>query len=497
MNPANSEKTRDVGSEVVIIDSSARNRPVAKGTPSKMYLRRNLILCFLTACVFLIGLCSAIQAGNPSVPTIRRPKNPTVQDQRRFQELLRGIEPGSLHEILHEKIDKYKHGVFQGDADAIAVVHQQSPEVASSLIELAKRQAVPSPNSTTIIPPATSTTAVTTEETSTFVTPITSSTVVTQTSEGSSSSSATQEITSAITSQSTIVSTSFGTSSSEIVISSNTEVAPTSTSNGTYDSGPAVYSLVSASPVAFPPVNPSDICTSSCGTSVASSSILCSSSSALYSVALTPRLYSNSTLICVTPSHVSSFILAPAKITAFPGSPATSSCTSSFSYASISSSGRPYLVASPTNSILSDPAASSGYFNASSGPSSPSGSSNSPTSTSTSGSPSSLKISTLPSSRESNSPTETPGSKSTSSSSTSTPSVTSYDIFTTTLPDGKPTTVTQTTVVPAAQADQTPAGGSSTKTNPGASLQTNGASTARINVHAIAGIVGMLFITIL
>jgi len=317
MDSADGKISRDLDRKLLNIELLSRKHPAAKDKSDKMRLRRQYLLHFLAICLFIVGVFSTAQVSVTLLPGVRPPRIPTVRDQQRIQALLNDAEPSSLHGA-HEHVDKYKHGRFREDKSATVIVNEQTVEVASGLVELAKRQAGTSSNGT-VVPPATSTTAVTTEATSTVVTSITSSTVVTETSD--SSSPVTQESTSETTSPSTTTETSTGTSSSEVVSSSNTQTTPTSKDSS--------------------------------------------------------------------------------------------------------------------------------------------------------------------------------GSQSSSHSPTSHASVTSFDIYTTTLANGKPTTVTATTVVPAGQADQTPVGGSPSKTNPGASLQTNGARTQKIGRNMILGVIGILFFSTL
>jgi len=183
------------------------------------YLRQ-CFFALLTFSLLALAFCSA-------TANARVPRSPSPRDQRKFQELLNSIDPTSLNEGLHDHIDKYKPGVYQEDKTALAVVHQQTPEVVSISVDLAKRQAGSSTNSTGI---ATSKTTVTTEETSTSTSSFTSTSVTTQSS-GSSSFSGTKESSSVPTSHSGTVQSSTSTSPSETG-STSTQTTPTSTSEG-------------------------------------------------------------------------------------------------------------------------------------------------------------------------------------------------------------------------------------------------------------------------
>ena len=90
------------------------------------------------------------------------------------------------------------------------------------------------------------------------------------------------------------------------------------------------------------------------------------------------------------------------------------------------------------------------------------------------------------------------GSTSTSSSSSASSTqslITSQVVFTTTLPNGVPTTVTSVTVVPGVQADQSGSSSSASKTSTGgASLQTNGGNQKNLGMHMMLGAAGMVLI---
>jgi len=60
---------------------------------------------------------------------------PSVQD------LVAGLDKKALHAALHESSNgKYKHGVFQGDIDALVAMHKSAPAEAARIIQLVKRQ---------------------------------------------------------------------------------------------------------------------------------------------------------------------------------------------------------------------------------------------------------------------------------------------------------------------------------------------------------------------
>ncbi|PBP18232.1 hypothetical protein BUE80_DR011028 [Diplocarpon rosae] len=179
------------------------------------------------------------------------------EGQRRFQELLDSVDATALHNVLHEHArDKYQHGIYQDDKTTMEAMHRENAEVATSLVELARRQAG-------------NTTAVTATETSTELVTSTSLRDTSTTPPGTSSqnqvadpsTSRIQAITpttsAAPTTQAPDLTTSASptTPSTEAPTSAPTAAAsPPSISagqstNGTFLGGPAAYPLAPPIPV--------------------------------------------------------------------------------------------------------------------------------------------------------------------------------------------------------------------------------------------------------
>ena len=60
-----------------------------------------------------------------------------------FQKLLDEAHPPALHEALHSFAPKkYKHGAFPEDRTAVEFIHKEEPSVATSIVNLARRQNV-------------------------------------------------------------------------------------------------------------------------------------------------------------------------------------------------------------------------------------------------------------------------------------------------------------------------------------------------------------------
>lgn len=92
-------------------------------------------------------------------------------DESAFRELLSQVSDSSLHEVLHDVSDKYKHGVYPEDRTALQEIHKDNPAMATSLVKLARRQN----NTVTTVEPVTSTDTVVVvppESTSTVIVPV-------------------------------------------------------------------------------------------------------------------------------------------------------------------------------------------------------------------------------------------------------------------------------------------------------------------------------------
>lgn len=63
------------------------------------------------------------------------------QDDSTFAQLLRSASPESLHRLLHDYLpEKFQHGVFPSDKEAVEAVHGDSAALATSIVQIAKRQ---------------------------------------------------------------------------------------------------------------------------------------------------------------------------------------------------------------------------------------------------------------------------------------------------------------------------------------------------------------------
>lgn len=145
-------------------NSSRRSAPVLL-TRDKMPSFRRLTLTLLVVAFLTVAYAS--------VPVYRRSQDsPNGAKDTSFQDLLNSVSDASLHDVLLNLYDKYRHGVFPEDRTAMQAVHDDNAAVATSLVELARRQ---KPNVTSVtIPPSSTATVV--------VVPTTEIETVTQTS---------------------------------------------------------------------------------------------------------------------------------------------------------------------------------------------------------------------------------------------------------------------------------------------------------------------------
>ncbi|KAK4467022.1 hypothetical protein QBC42DRAFT_390 [Cladorrhinum samala] len=92
-----------------------------------------------------------------------------------FSSLLNGASAKSLHDLLHRHLPKkFQDGVWESEHHAIRAVHQNDPALATSILQLAKRQDNNSTAATPTESPTSSPTSTTSSTSSTTATPPTS-----------------------------------------------------------------------------------------------------------------------------------------------------------------------------------------------------------------------------------------------------------------------------------------------------------------------------------
>lgn len=88
-------------------------------------------------------------------------KNPHRDDEK-FQQLLAQVDPSTLHAVLHHHSPKkFQHGMFREDKTAVEVIHRDDAPLATSIINLAKRQEISNGTFTSVAVPSESPSATT------------------------------------------------------------------------------------------------------------------------------------------------------------------------------------------------------------------------------------------------------------------------------------------------------------------------------------------------
>jgi len=96
-----------------------------------MFTFRNIT----SASLLVIALSSYVSGQNAGT------NQETARDLEAFQKLLDQVDTPSLHEALHSfSPKKYKHGAFPEDRTAVEVIHKEEPSIATSIVNLARRQ---------------------------------------------------------------------------------------------------------------------------------------------------------------------------------------------------------------------------------------------------------------------------------------------------------------------------------------------------------------------
>ncbi|QSZ37618.1 hypothetical protein DSL72_008717 [Monilinia vaccinii-corymbosi] len=196
----------------------------------------------------------------------RSPGNasPCMGDQKAFRELLDTVEPAMLHEVLHQHMgEKYQHGVYEDDKEAMEAVYRQEPGVAHALVEATKADALlelakrASNSTSNEAPGTTSSTAGTSESVAPSASSSSASVSPSSTAAASTSASVTRSPTSSdatptvppTTAPSSTADRTPEPSSTQTV--TNDRTTPTPTNSGTSKSESSSHSFSSTSTSAF------------------------------------------------------------------------------------------------------------------------------------------------------------------------------------------------------------------------------------------------------
>jgi hypothetical protein len=136
----------------------------SKSKSNKMiYFRRALLVIVMG---FILGL--GVATARPGLMNCQRHNDNSKMAIAKAQgsngelaEALQKASPDLLHRLLHAYLpERYQHGVFATDRDAIDAISEKDPSVASAIVQIAKRQDNgPSNNNSTTAAGPTSTAA--------------------------------------------------------------------------------------------------------------------------------------------------------------------------------------------------------------------------------------------------------------------------------------------------------------------------------------------------
>ncbi|KAM0518417.1 hypothetical protein ACHAPE_004180 [Trichoderma viride] len=200
-----------------------------------VYFRRALLVIVMG---FVLGL--GVATARPSLMNCQRHNDNSKMDLAKahssngeLAEALQKASPDMLHRLLHAYLpERYQHGVFATDKDAIDAISERDPSVASAIVQIAKRQdnGPSNSNSTTAAPPTSTAPSSTAVQSSTEVQSSTASsaesTTASETSSSDSSSSTAESTTADSSTSSAPAST---TADSTTASGQSTTAAPSST----------------------------------------------------------------------------------------------------------------------------------------------------------------------------------------------------------------------------------------------------------------------------
>lgn len=116
----------------------------SKSKSNKMiYFRRALLVIVMG---FVLGL--GVATARPSLMNCQRHSDNSKMDLAKahssngeLADALQKASPDLLHRLLHAYLpERYQHGVFATDKDAIDAISERDPSVASAIVQIAKRQ---------------------------------------------------------------------------------------------------------------------------------------------------------------------------------------------------------------------------------------------------------------------------------------------------------------------------------------------------------------------
>lgn len=140
--------------------------------------------------LFVLLVVSVAVAGSPTDQSASESES----GRHSLQEILKHVDEAKIHDALHMLSDKFRHGVFPTDTNALEALHKEDASLGARLLKIARRQSpgnstsspvpspvpsdssdsatqVPSTSSIDAVPPETTATDATTEPTPSQTTP--------------------------------------------------------------------------------------------------------------------------------------------------------------------------------------------------------------------------------------------------------------------------------------------------------------------------------------
>ncbi|KAI0852160.1 hypothetical protein F5Y00DRAFT_227418 [Daldinia vernicosa] len=155
-----------LGEQQAVYTPTQPKRCIRHRVVEKMPSPRHFFLTLFLGLLVTAGLASAVLHQKPSGEdkVESETEHVVLRDDSTFSRLLSSASPRAIHEFLHAYFPgTYKHGVYDSDHSAMEAIHASDPELATSIVQLAKRQSG-NETSTTTATSAESTSAVPTSE---------------------------------------------------------------------------------------------------------------------------------------------------------------------------------------------------------------------------------------------------------------------------------------------------------------------------------------------
>ncbi|KAI2608453.1 uncharacterized protein GGS25DRAFT_490382 [Hypoxylon fragiforme] len=235
--------------------TSTQALPPQHRVPKRMPSTRRFFITLLFGLLVTAGLANAFLKQEPIGEDAAESEDDHVvhRDDSTFSRLLSSASPQALHSFLHTYFPStYQHGVYDSDHAAMEAVHANDPELATSIVQMAKRQSGNETTASTIVSSTTTdsgglTISSTTSETSTTeeTTPPASTSSTETTTTQAETSTATTTSTTQQSSSDTMTSTS---ESSEVISTPASTLSTTTTSGPTTTRPPRTSTFTSTLP---------------------------------------------------------------------------------------------------------------------------------------------------------------------------------------------------------------------------------------------------------